>query len=76
MAYFDTTWYVNYGDGSTTGYYAVPKRPQNAAVAAGAIVRQFTAPSKLNERVFICRCGNDREYDRCDVDAYARGRND
>ena len=54
MAFFDTTWYVNFGDGSTTGYYAVAKRPQNVAVAAGQIVRQFTAPAVGNERCYIC----------------------
>ena len=30
-------WYTHYGDGSTTGYYAVTKRPQNSAVSAGAL---------------------------------------
>jgi len=55
MAFFDVVWYCNFGDGSTTGYYAVAKRPQNAAVAAGQLCRQFTAPSVGNERVFVCR---------------------
>lgn len=54
MAYFDTTWYVNFGDGSTTGHFAVAKRPQNTAVVAGQLVRQFTAPTVGNERVFVC----------------------
>ena len=55
MAFFDTTWYCNFGDGVTTGYYAVAKRPQNAAVAAGQIVRPFTTPGVGAERVYICR---------------------
>jgi hypothetical protein len=54
VAYYDTVWYVNAGDQSTTGYYAVTKRPQNAAVAAGVVRRQFTAPSVGNERCFVC----------------------
>jgi hypothetical protein len=54
MAFFDTTWYCNAGNQSTTGYYAVTVRPQNAAVVAGQLVRPFTAPAVGNERVFIC----------------------
>jgi hypothetical protein len=54
MALFDTTWYCNAGDQSTTGYYAVTKRPQNTAVAAGVIRRQFTAPAVGSERCFVC----------------------
>jgi hypothetical protein len=54
MALVDTTWYCNFGDGATTGYFAVAKRPQNAAVVAGQLCRQFTAPSVAFERVFVC----------------------
>jgi hypothetical protein len=54
MAFFDTVWYCNAGNQSTTGYYAVPLRPQNAAVVAGQLCRQFTAPAVGSERIFIC----------------------
>ena len=54
MAFYDTTWYCNFGNGSSTGYYAVTVRPQNTAVAAGVLRRQFTAPAVSSERVFVC----------------------
>jgi hypothetical protein len=54
MAFFDTTFYCNAGDQSTTGYYAVAKRAPSTAVTAGTIRRQFTAPSVNNERCFVC----------------------
>jgi hypothetical protein len=49
LAYYDTTWYV-----SSVKYAAVTARPQNAAVAAGALVRQFTTPSLNAERCYVC----------------------
>lgn len=55
MAFFDTTWYVNFGDGATTGYYAVPVWPGAlAAVTAGTWCRQLAAPTVGNERCFVC----------------------
>jgi hypothetical protein len=54
LAFYDTTWYANAGNQSTTGYYAVTVRPQNTAVAAGVLRRQFTAPAVGSERVFVC----------------------
>src|SRR3954467_15205258 len=49
MAFYDSTWYVN-----SVGYAAVTVRPQNTAVAAGVLRRQFTAPAVGSERVFVC----------------------
>ena len=54
MALVDNAWYVNYGDGSTTGYYAITKWATGTAIAAGALRRQNTTPSVGNERVFVC----------------------
>lgn len=54
MAFFDTTWYVNFGNGSSTGYYAVPVWPGAlSAVTAGTWCRQLTTPAVGNERCFV-----------------------
>jgi hypothetical protein len=49
VAFYDTTWYV-----SSVAYAAVTVRPQNTAVAAGVVRRQFTAPAVNSERSFVC----------------------
>jgi hypothetical protein len=54
VAFYDTTFYCNAGDQSTTGHYAVTKWAASASIAAGALRRQLAAPSVNNERVFIC----------------------
>lgn len=53
MALVDNAWYVDYGDGATTGYYAATKWA-NVTAVAGQIIRQFTAPAVGSERCFVC----------------------
>lgn len=50
----NTIWYANYGNGSSTGYYAVAQWASGTGYTVGQIVRQKTAPSAGNERCFIC----------------------
>jgi hypothetical protein len=58
MALVDTTWYVNDGDNSTTGWWAVGTWNNNGgagrAWTAGQIVRQSGTPTVGNERCYIC----------------------
>jgi hypothetical protein len=49
VAFYDTSWYV-----SSVAYAAATARPQNAAVAAGIVRRQFTTPAVNSERCFVC----------------------
>lgn len=53
MPLVDTTWYCNYGNGSSTGYYAVTAWATGATIAAGAVRRQLAAPAVGSERVFV-----------------------
>lgn len=54
MGLVDNAWYANYGDGSSTGYYAVPQWATATVYAAGQTVRQLAAPTAFNERIFVC----------------------
>lgn len=53
MALVDNAWYVNYGDGSTTGYFAVGAWVLTTTKVCGNLIRA-TAPTVGNERVFVC----------------------
>jgi hypothetical protein len=52
VAFFDTTWYV-----SSVAYAAVPVWAASHTYAAGDLVRQLTAPTVGNERIFVCTTG-------------------
>lgn len=49
-----TDWYVNYGNGSSTGYYAVAQWAASHAYNVGDIVRQLATPAVGSERCFRC----------------------
>lgn len=54
MALIDHAWYINGGDGSTTGYWGITKWATATAYTVGQIRRQKTTPTVFNERLFIC----------------------
>ncbi len=54
MALVDNAWYVNFGNGTSTGYYAVPQFAAAHTYAAGDLIRQLTTPAVNSERVFVC----------------------
>ena len=54
MALIDKAFYINFGNGSSTGYYAVTPWPTLTTEVVGNIIRQNAAPSVGNERCFIC----------------------
>ena len=54
MALFDSVFYVNAGNGTSTGYYAVTPWAATTAVAAGVFRRQLATPTVGNERCFVC----------------------
>lgn len=57
MALVDNSWYVNFGDGSTTGYYAVTQWATGTVIAAGVRRRQLATPTVGSERVFVAIVG-------------------
>jgi hypothetical protein len=58
MALVDNAWYVDYGNGSSTGYYAVTAWAALTTRSAGALCRQLAAPAVGSERVFVLVAGN------------------
>src|SRR5580704_18735763 len=47
-------WYINYGDGSSTGYFAVTQWATGATKTVGQFVRQLATPAVNSERCFVC----------------------
>lgn len=54
MAVSNLAMYVNGGDGSTTGWYAVTAWATGTSKTVGQIVRQNAAPAVNSERCFVC----------------------
>lgn len=48
-----TVWYINFGNGTSTGYYAVSQWAV-ATYTVGQLVIPKTAPAVGNERVYVC----------------------
>lgn len=48
-----SAWYVNYGNGTSTEYYAVAKWTALTSYPVGSLVRQLTTPAVGSERVFV-----------------------
>ncbi len=57
MAIIDLAQYCNFGNGSSTGYYAITQWATGATIAAGALRRQLATPTVGNERVFVAVVG-------------------
>ncbi len=47
-------WYCNYGNGTSTGYFAVAQFAVLTPYSVGNIIRQLAAPTLGNERCFRC----------------------
>lgn len=53
MAFANPAAYLNYGNGTNTGYFAISVWSTGATIAAGAYRRQ-TSPAVGAERIFVC----------------------
>lgn len=54
MAYASpSAWYSNFGNGTSTGYYAVNAWATGVSTPPGTLIRQATTPTVGNERVFV-----------------------
>jgi hypothetical protein len=58
MALVDNAWYVNYGNGSSTGYYGVAQWAALTTYDCGTLIRQLAAPAVGSERVFVAIAGH------------------
>ncbi len=56
MSYFNNAFYCDYGNGSSTGWWAMTPWATGATIAAGTLRRQ-TAPSATSERAFVAIIG-------------------
>lgn len=54
MAQVDNVWYIDYGNGSSTGYYAITQWAASTTKVTSDIVRQLAAPAVGSERAFVC----------------------
>lgn len=57
MAYSNVAWYINYGNGSSTGYYATTAWAALTLKSAGALIRPLTAPAVGSERIYVATTG-------------------
>ena len=67
MALVDTVWYCNFGNGTSTGYYAVTVRPQNTASRPGAAPPVHRACGRQRAGVCLHRRGHHGERRRCNL---------
>src|ERR1035437_1605849 len=54
MALVDIAWYVDFGNGSSTGYYGVTAWAALTTKVCGKLIRQLAAPAVGSERGFVC----------------------
>ena len=50
MPLVDNAWYINFGNGTSTGYYAVTAWAAATTKVCGNIVRQLATPAVNSER--------------------------